>query len=113
MAGRVKIFNLAKCCRQSSLKPRLAITLTALLCNRKLILEEKISSSSPSGFYIHERLSIRERPRQELRIALTDHFFARGSSPVRTEEKNLNFNFFFFGAKKDLDWRTSLLMRAA
>jgi hypothetical protein len=29
-------------------------------------------------------------------------FFARGSSPVRTEEKNLNFNF-FFGAKKDLE----------
>jgi hypothetical protein len=45
---------------------------------------------------------MRERPRQELCIALTDHFFARGSSPVRTEEKNLNFNF-FFGAKKDLE----------
>jgi hypothetical protein len=40
-------------------------------------------------------LSIRERPRQELCIALTDHFFARGSSPVRTEKKNLNFNFFW------------------
>jgi hypothetical protein len=35
-------------------------------------------------------------------IALTEHFFARGSSPVRTEEKHLNFNF-FFGAKKDLE----------
>jgi hypothetical protein len=38
---------------------------------------------------------MRERPRQELCIALTDHFFARGSSL-------LNFNF-FFGAKKDLE----------
>ncbi|KAH0814747.1 hypothetical protein GEV33_008045 [Tenebrio molitor] len=56
----------------------------------------------PSGFYIHERLSIRERPRQELYIALTDHFFARGSLPVRTEEKNLNINFFFL-RKKDLE----------
>jgi hypothetical protein len=35
-------------------------------------------------------------------IALTEHFFARGFSPVRTEEKHLNFNF-FFGAKKDLE----------
>jgi hypothetical protein len=36
-------------------------------------------------------------------IALTEHFFARGSSPVRTGEKHLNFNFFFFGAKEDLE----------
>jgi hypothetical protein len=37
-------------------------------------------------------------------IALTDHFFARGSSPDLTEGKNLNFHFFlFFGAKKDLE----------
>jgi hypothetical protein len=69
-----------------------------------------MSLSSPSGFYIHERLSIRERPRQELCIALTDHFFARGSSPVRTEEKNLNFNFFLERRKT---WRTSPLVRAA
>jgi hypothetical protein len=69
-----------------------------------LILEEKISSSSPSGFYIHERLSIRERSRQELCIALTDHFFARGSSPVRTEEKNLNFIFFFFFLERRKTW---------
>jgi hypothetical protein len=36
-------------------------------------------------------------------IALTEHFFVRGSSPVRTGEKHLNFNFFFFGAKEDLE----------
>jgi hypothetical protein len=40
---------------------------------------------------------------EELCIALTDHFFARGSSPDLTEgKKNLNFKF-FFGANKDLE----------
>jgi hypothetical protein len=64
------------------------------------LTSEKISSSSPSGFYIHERLSIRERPRQELCIALTDHFFARGSSPVHTEEKKILTSIFFWSEER-------------
>jgi hypothetical protein len=60
--------------------------------------KQKKSLSSPSGFYIHERLSIRERPRQELCIALTDHFFCAWFFTT-TEGKNL----FNFGAKKDLE----------
>jgi hypothetical protein len=61
-------------------------------------LKKKFSYQVRRVFYIHERLSIRERPRQELCIALTEHFLR----VVLHEEKHLDFKF-FFGVKEDLE----------
>jgi hypothetical protein len=73
-------------------------------------LKKKFCLSRPSGFYIHERLSIRERPRQELCITLTDYFLR--VVLLRTLQKEIIFNFIFF-LERGRCLRVSPLMRAA